>query len=103
MVEDIEGFFWVIWIIYFFQSAQNSEGTFLSALQMEIFNGWLPFGFEEPIFMCPHELEGLDFPKGHEDFDLKLYYLSDDAENARQEWYFPQLIELRLGADGTLP
>jgi hypothetical protein len=34
---------------------------------------------------------------------LKLYYLSDDAENARQEWYFPQLIELRLGADGTLP
>jgi hypothetical protein len=45
----------------------------------------LPFGFEEPIFMCPHELEGLDFPKGHEDFDLKLYYLSDDAENARQE------------------
>jgi hypothetical protein len=31
--------------------------------------------------MCPHELEGLDFPKGHEDFDLKLY-LCDDAENA---------------------
>ncbi len=62
--------------------------------------GDFPLGLKNQFVCVPHELEVLDFPKLHEDLDLKLY-LCNDAENAWEEWHFPQLIELCLGADGT--
>jgi len=43
--------------------------------------GDFPLGLKNQLLCVPHELEGLDYPKGHEDLDLKLY-LCDDAENA---------------------
>jgi hypothetical protein len=43
--------------------------------------GDFPLGLKNQFVCVPHELEVLDFPKLHEDLDLKLY-LCNDAENA---------------------